>query len=335
MQTPADKTGKMIFATTEEELFNSVIDSNHPFRIINNLLDFEALTEPMRACYSTLGANGIDVTRGVKALMIQFWENYSDREMEKAIKENLAIRWFCGFGLSEKTPDYSYFSKLRKRIGTKRIADLFKTINNVFESYGLFGNTFTFVDASSIITKTALWKERDEALADGEEKLNNAIVEKYAADKDARFGSKSKRIHWFGYKRHEAVDMRHGLVRKVAVTSAEILDFQAVKSVLPKVGAVLMDKGYDTIETDNALRARGLHAMTLRKNNNKKKNKDFDRWVSKRRMPFECSFSKVEKRARYRGRAKVTLQCFLEAIVHNMKKAIRYVSPEVLLLVQS
>jgi IS5 family transposase len=332
MQTPSDKTGKMLLAT-EEELFNTIISPSHPFRRIRDLLDFETLTLPMRSCYSTLGANGIDVTSGVKALLIQFWESYSDREMEKVVRENLAIRWFCGFGLTEITPDHTYFSKLRKRIGTKRIADLFKTVNDVFESYGLFGNTFTFVDASSIITKTALWKERDEALADGEKKLNNAAVEKYAADKDARFGSKSKTSHWFGYKRHEAVDMRHGLVRKVAVTSAEVLDFQAAKSVLPKAGAVLTDKGYDTKATDAVFRARGLHAMTLRKNNNKKKNRNLDRWVSKTRMPFECSFSKVEKRARYRGRAKVTLQCFLEAIVHNMKKAVRFVSPETALSV--
>jgi len=324
MQTPKSKTGKMIFAQSEEEIFNAIIAADHPFRKIREILDFKTLTEPMRACYSTLGADGIDVASGVKALLIQFWENYSDREMEKAVRENIAIRWFCGFGLTETTPDHTYFCKLRKRVGTKRIADLFKSVNEILESYGLFGNVFTFIDASSIITKTALWKERDEAIKDGEKKLNNSIVEKYAADKDARFGAKSKKNYWFGYKRHEAVDMRYGLVRKVAVTSADVLDFQATKSVLPKQGAVFMDKGYDTEETDNVLKAKGLHPCTLRKNNNKKKNKNLDAWRSKIRMPFECSFSKVEKRARYRGRAKVALQCFLEAIVHNMKKAIRF-----------
>ena len=164
MQIPADKTGKMLLPRTEEELFNSIIDSRHPFRRLKEIINFETLVEPMRACYSTLGAHGIDVERGVKALLIQFWENYSDREMEKAIKENLAVRWFCGFGLSEATPDYSYFSKLRKRIGTKRTAALFKSVNDILESKGLFGNVFTFIDASSIISKTALWDERDRAI---------------------------------------------------------------------------------------------------------------------------------------------------------------------------
>lgn len=40
-------------------------------------------------------------------------------------------------------------------------------------------------------------------------------------------------------------------------------------------------------------------------------------------MPFESTFSKQSKYARYRGHAKVTMQCFFEAIVYNMKKAVR------------
>lgn len=322
MQKPSEKTGKLLLAT-EEELFNTIIDNAHPFRRLKEILDFETLIDPMRAAYSTLGTHGIDVERGIKALLIQFWENYSDREMEKAVRENLAIRWFCGFGLTEHTPDYSYFSKLRKRIGTKRIAALFKEVNAILESRGLFGNVFTFIDASSIITKTALWKERDRAIKDGAERLNNKNVKQYAADKDARWGAKSKTNIWFGHKRHAAVDMRHGLVKKVAVTAANVPDFRAVRNVVPKEGAVFLDKIYDTKKTDGTLRARSLHPATIRKNNNPIKNRDLDRWRSRIRMPFEGTFSKMHKRARYRGHAKVAMQCFFEAIVYNLKKSVR------------
>lgn len=322
MQTPSGKEGKFLL-TTEEELFNTIISPKHPFRRLNEILDFATLVLPMRKAYSTLGANGIDVERGVKALLIQFWENYSDREMEQALRENLAVRWFCGFGLSEETPDHSYFGKLRKRIGTKRVANFFKSVNATLESRGLFGNVFTFIDASSIITKSALWDERDRAIADGAEKLNNKNVGDYAADKDARFGAKSKTNIWFGHKRHDAVDMRHGLIAKVAVTAANVQDFAVVKNIAPKTGTVFMDKMYDTKNTDGVLRARGLHPSTLRKNNNHEKNRDLDRWRSGIRMPFESTFSKQSKRARYRSHAKVTMQCFLEATIHNMKKAVR------------
>lgn len=322
MQTPSGKEGKFLL-TTEEELFNTIIGTKHPFRRLNEILDFATLVIPMRRAYSTLGANGIDVERGVKALLIQFWENYSDREMEQALRENLAVRWFCGFGLAEETPDHSYFGKLRKRVGTKRVANFFKAVNSTLESRGLFGNVFTFIDASSIITKTALWDERDRAIADGAEKLNNKNVERYAADKDARWGAKSKTNIWFGHKRHNAVDMRHGLITNVAVTAANVQDFAVVKNIAPKAGTVFMDKMYDTKKTDRILLALGLYPSTLRKNNNHEKNRDLDRWRSGIRMPFESTFSKQSKRARYRGHAKVTMQCFLEATIHNMKKAVR------------
>lgn len=317
----------MLF-TTEEELFASIIDTCHPFRKLKEIIDFKSLIDPMRSAYATLGANGIDVEKGVKALLIQFWEDYSDREMEKATRENLAIRWFCGFSLTEATPDYSYFSKLRKRIGTKRICRFFEDVNAILEERRLFGNVFTFIDASTIITKTALWEERDQAIKDGAEKLNNVNVAHYAADKDARWGAKSKKNIWFGYKRHAAVDMRHGLVKKVAVTPANVPDFRAVKSIAPKQGAVFMDKMYDTKKTDAILRGKGLHAATIRKNNNKEKNRDLDRWHSGIRMPFEGVFSKMSKHARYRGHVKMVMQVFLQAITHNLKKAVRILTQE-------
>ncbi len=37
---------------------------------------------------------------------------------------------------------------------------------------------------------------------------------------------------------------------------------------------------------------------------------------------FEAVFSKVKKRARYRGAVKAAYQNFFEAIVHNLKKAV-------------
>lgn len=325
MQTPDEKTKKMLLLSSEEEVFSAIIDDTHPFKRINEVIDFEALAEPMRAAYSTIGAHGVDIEKGIKALLIQFWEDYSDRSMEKALRENLAVKWFCGFGLTDTTPDHSYFSKLRKRIGTKRIAVMFNTINETLETHGLFGNVFTFIDASTIVTKTALWEERDKALKDGETKLNNAVVKKYAADKDARWGAKSKNNIWFGHKRNVSVDMRFGLIKKMAITNASVPDFKAVKSVLPKQGAVFADKLYDTNFTNKLVMAHGCHVATIQKNNRADRNKELNIWRSKTRMPFENVFSKMNRRARYRGHAKVALQGFMQAMVHNLKKALVHI----------
>lgn len=321
MVNQENKTLKL-FTSTEEEIIEKIVKEDHAFRKLNKIIDFEKLISPYRKLYSDTGAEGIDVIKGFKSLLIQFWEDYSDREMEKLLEENVAVKWFCGFALLEKTPDHSYFGKLRSRLGTKNIADIFNSVNDNLREKGLFGDVFKFIDASSIVTKTALWEERDKAIAKGEEKLNNANVKNYAADKDARWGAKSKNNIWFGYKRHHNVDMRHGLIDKVTVTPANAPDPKALKNIITKNTMVFMDKIYDQKKAYEILKANGCHSGIIMKNNNKLKNKYLDNWKSKTRMPFEGNFSKLRKRAKFRSQVKVLFQCFSEAIVHNLKKAL-------------
>ena len=318
----ANKTSKILLST-EEEIFNKFVEADEPFRYLNEHFDFVELASSLAKCYSELGTTGIAVEKGFKALLVQFLEDYSDRQMEKALRNNIVVRWFCGFGLMEDTPDHSYFGKLRKRIGPERLAEIFYKVNEAMKEQNLFGEVFTFIDASSIITKTALWDERDKAIVAGQGKLNNAIVNNYTADKDAKWGAKSKSNIWFGFKLHNAVDMRFGLISKVAVTPANTPDYKAVKDIVPKQGMVFMDKGYDYGEADQWIRENNCVPATLRKNNNKQKNHDLDRWRSGIRMPYESTFSKQRKRAKYRGQTKVLFQCLAEALVYNLKKAVR------------
>ena len=317
-----NKTDKMLFGT-EKDVFDAIVPADHPFRRLLDVVDFTELVDPLRDCYSDIGTNGISIETGFKTLLVQFWEDYSDRQNEKAVRENIAVRWFCGYGLTEETPDHSYFGKLRKRIGTKRLSGLFNRVNAILADNGLFGNMFTFIDASTIITKVALWEERDKAIADGEKKLSNAVVNNYTADKDAKWGAKSKNNIWFGYKRHSAVDMRHGLIKNTCVTPANVPDYKKVKDICPKQGMVFMDKGYDYKEADEWVKLNNCVSATLRKNNNKEKNSDLDSWRSKIRMPFEGTFSKLNKRARYRGKQKIEFQNQMQSLVYNLKKAIK------------
>lgn len=308
----------------EESLFKKAVPEEHAYRKLNRLINFETLAQPLGKLYSPLGQHGISPIRGFKALLLQFWEDLSDRQMERAVCENLAMRWFCGFSLTDKTPDHTYFCKFRARVKTKQLADIFNAINEELKKAGLFGNVFHFIDASTIITKSALWKERDRAIKDGHDKLNNLIVKDYAADSEARWGTKSKRNIWFGYKRHSAVDMRYGLISKTTVTPANVLDFQVVDQICPTQGMVFMDKLYDTKDTDKIIFGSGCSPGTIRKNNNPSKNKLLDRWRSQVRMPFEGTFSKLHKRAKYRGLEKVIFQNFAQSLCFNLKKAVRY-----------
>jgi len=312
---------------SQKDLFDSVIPSDHAYRKIKRLVNFDIIAKELLVKYSHLGQKGIPAVCGLKALLLQFWEDYSDRQMEHAVRENLAIRWFVGFSLTERTPDHSYFGKFRKRIGTKHLADIFNSVNEELRRQGLFGNIFHFLDASSIIAKSALWEERDKAIKDGHDKLNNLIIKDYVADKDARWGAKSKTNIWFGYKRHSAVDMRFGLISKTTVTPANVLDYQVVDQICPAEGYLFMDKLYDTKKTDQTVIANNCHPGTIRKNNNRNKDPGLNSWRSKLRMPYESTFSKLSKRTRYKGLTKVAFQNYAESLVYNLKKAVRY-SPQ-------
>lgn len=68
------------------------------------------------------GADGYGVERLLRRLLVQFMEELSDRELSRYLEKNLAAKWLCGFTLSEPTPDYSLFNRVRTRIGPTRLS---------------------------------------------------------------------------------------------------------------------------------------------------------------------------------------------------------------------
>ena len=154
------------------------------------------------------------------------------------MRENTAAKWFCKFTLSDKTPDYSLFTHVRSRIGSKRLSLLFSDMREKLKEPGLMSEVFTFVDATHLISKANLWEERDKAIAQKMEKLNNETLPKVAVDKQARMGCKGKNKYWYGYKGHVSVDMQSGLINKVATTLANVTDAQRMKHICPSQGSL-------------------------------------------------------------------------------------------------
>lgn len=314
-----------LISFSEQEIMEKAVNKDHPFRQLNKLINLDKIARNYRKLYSRTGAKGLAVEKALRILVIQFMKDYSDRQMEAALAENLAVKWFCGFELNELTPDHSFLGKFRDRLGAKNLEEIFSIINQKFEERGLIGHVFSFIDASGIITKGALWQERDKAIKDGQDKLNNQNLKKYVKDKDATYGCKGKDKYWFGYKRSLRVDMRQGMITKTVTTTAKLTDAQVVVAhpeLIPEQGLVITDKGFDTNQTQTQVRAKTNCSGIIKKNNRKTKNKEKDKFLSQIRMPFEGVFSKLTKRARYRGLAKVHFQVLAESLAHNLKRLI-------------
>lgn len=299
-----------------------LVPKNHVYRKILILIDFKKVTRSLvKRQEKILGGNpGYGINVLFKCLVLQFMEDLSDRELARFIQENNAAKYFCGFSLTQPTPHYSLFSRVRDRITPNQLGNLFARIRNILKKQGFILENFTFVDASHIIKKAQLWNERDKARVAQYEKLNNEVLPKVAADPDARIGCKGKDKYWYGYKKHVSLDMQSGLINKIAITPANLSDAKGLKHICPTRGGVFGDKGYCTSPAQRTLRARGCHSACIKKVNMKDKNKFLDRWYSHLRSPYERVFARSRRVCRYAGRAKNQFSAFLESICFNIKR---------------
>jgi len=301
---------------------DQLVPSDHIYRKFIYLWDLSEIKVELEKIETNSDHKGYGIFRLFLCLLIQFMEDLSDRELEESIRTNLASRWFCKFSLSEETPDHSVFGNARKRIGTKRLSTIFNILRSQLKNKGYMNEVFTFIDASHLITKSNLWKERDKAIKEKYDKLNNEILPKIAKDKQAKIGCKGGNKFWYGFKKHASVDMQSGMINRVAITSANVIDSKGMKHVIPDQGAAYLDKGYCDINAKKAAAKRNIHLAAIKKNNMIGKNKDLDKFYSKIRAPYERIFSKTNHRVRYQGIAKNQFTAFMESIAHNLKRMV-------------
>jgi IS5 family transposase len=272
--------------------------------------------EEIKKC---LGREGYGYETGLRALFLQFWGDHSDREMEEQLRYNFLYRWFCGFTMESQTPDHTFFCRVRKNVGAKRASEMFTKMVKEAELKKIIKKLESFVDASAIKRKEALWEERDRA-KEKEKDLTNRNVKEFSADKEARWGCKRKGKYWFGYKRHVSVDTGSGLIERIAVTPANVNDAEGFPLVCPWDKRILADRGYDTWLVRGTMKKKGcidgVMRLTKRKDFDAQRNKD----IGRRRSPWERVFSKMSRKTRYMGVQKVWLQAIFEGIVHNLKR---------------
>ena len=297
------------------------VAGQHELWKIEQLVKFSSLLYRLKDLETAVGRTGYGLECGLRCLYLQFHYDLSDRQLEERLRFDIAFRWFAGFTAYAKTPDHSFFCRFRKLVGTKRLGQIFNNIVKRAKQAGIMRSVFHFVDATAIESKKTTWKERDNVIREGEEALNNQNIKKYSADQDARFGCKGKRKFWFGYKGHAGIDMGSGLIERIAATLANLSDQSGFQHVCPRDGQMTFgDKSYCLKPAKKEMIKRGVISAAILKHNMIGKNKDLDRWRSSVRAPFEGTFSKFQKRTRYRGLAKVQMQLFMEAIVHNVKR---------------
>ena len=90
-----------------------------------------------------------------RSSIVQYLNDYSDREMEHAARYDIVVKWFIGLSIEDWSYDHSALGDFRDRLGEKRWKRLFFLILNQIEEAG-FAKGTQYVDATHVIANIAI-----------------------------------------------------------------------------------------------------------------------------------------------------------------------------------
>ena len=130
-----------------------VVPEDHLVRAIAGVLDLSWVHTELAPHYSPIGRPSIDPVLMIRMLIVGYvFAIRSERALCREVQVNLAYRWFCGFGIEDKIPDHSVFSRARnERFRDHNIfRQVFERVVGACIAAGLVGGDGFAVDASLI-----------------------------------------------------------------------------------------------------------------------------------------------------------------------------------------
>jgi IS5 family transposase len=281
-------------------------------------VDWAALDRLLGGIYAARkGERGWPPLALFKALLLGVWYDLSDVKLAEALDDRASFRRFCGFSVSEATPERTAFVRFRGELVRRGLdGKLFLAVVRQLEGQGLVVRTGTLVDATVIRAASA---------EDGE------------AGWEAGWNVYSGAGPVKGYKAHVATDEAGGIVRKVRVTPANEHDAGSLAPVPGRhpgrhPGRVYADAAYDSRAVRDEVRRRGGRPFVQRQVHRRSRpavNANKRAWnaaIGKVRGRIEKVFGTAKRsyglaRARYRGLARVALQIHFTFLAYNLRRA--------------
>jgi IS5 family transposase len=211
------------------------------------------------------------------------------------------------------------------RLGPEKFQQIFNQIITQARQAGLVSDRLQIIDATHLQAKVDLFR-LPEPPVDGP-----PAAAPGSPDADARFGRKSEKKSFYGYKEHMGLDPDSELVTTVRVTPGNVADSQILGPLIdPHTREVTADKGYDTDTNHRQLKEGGQRSSIIVKANrtNPEVIGQANPKSQRQRPIIERKFAEQKKyhglaQARYWGLAKVTIQVVMTCIVVNAKKIVK------------
>jgi len=309
-----------------DALVSRKLGSNRRLEELHGLVDWTAVDAVAGGLRPALtGRPPYAPLKMLKALYLQTLYDLSDEDLEEALVDRLSFRKFCGFALTEETPDKSTICRFRQGAADGGVLEqCFATITAGLEARGLVTRKGTLVDATIVVARHK------------RPPIEAGPGAKNTAEPDADWTYKGGKSY-FGYKLHIGMD-EGGLVRKAVFTPAKTYESEVADALISgDERAVYGDKAYESKRRRQRLRAQGIKDRTMRRAN---------RWhrvlparlrrrnhlIARRRAPVEAVFSALKRlygqsRARYASLARNAGRAFAALTLLNLCRARRMVMP--------
>lgn len=315
-------------------IYDEVVPREHFLRKVAAAIDFSFIDELCVDLYHQDGPGQKPYAPSFlfKILFLGFTYNISERELEETINDRISFKWFLGLGVNEASPDHSTLTVFRERLGEERFRDIFNRIVSFAKEKGLTDERLKVIDATHLEADVNRFRVLEKS---AETKLPQSAV---SPDPDARFGYKSRTKPFYGYKSHELIDAKTGIVEDLVVTPGNVNDadcFPRLVDTLKTGTAVTGDQAYETDEHEFICLEKKLKPYLAIKSNRKdpfkekqKQNPKYQAALFLRKL-YERTFGEAKqhhgmRRCRWRGKWKTEIQCLLTAIIQNIKRIVAY-----------
>ena len=278
-----------------QDLFGSFFDPQDsrldklgdPLVRLGEVVDWEAFRPLLSRIRPTsrkskAGAPRRDEVLMFKGLVIQHLYGLSDEQLEYQVEDRRSFRRFMGLDSYRRAPDAKTFWAFREQLVALGLMEaLFEQFAGQLRGLGYRARKGQLVDASLVpVPVQRNTREENAKVKAGEVpeewEAEEAGPKRRQKDVQARWTKKQGRSH-YGYKNHVNVDNAHKLVRKYAVTAANVHDSQQLDDLLDEQNtskALWADSAYRSGEQEQRLRERHYRSHIQRKG---KRNKPLTR----------------------------------------------------------
>lgn len=314
-------------------VYDRLIPKDHLLVKLNQKMDWSFIEDACRPFYQERGRMGENPVLLFKMLFLAYLYDISERRIEIDCTLHILYKAFLGLEVDEKAPDHSTLTRFRDRLGEEGFRTIFNRLVELARSAGIVADRLRIVDSTHQLANVDILRANVRQPRDQDD--DDKTVLPGSSDPDARFGHKTEKKTFFGYKHHIGIDADSGLIVSQATSGGNIADDDYLIPLAsgPPPEALTADKLYDKPHHHQRLKARGIKSHIIRKDTSPQPEDPQYPKHCRQRQQIERVFAVLKKyhhggRARYWGRARVSVQNLMVDVVYNLKLLGQNVFPD-------